>query len=142
MNNTRRTYLLTLNSPSQRPLRLWTGKSIHTLRHCSVKEIGGALVEMQKSLDDLQKSMRALQRVKEQLVSVSADGVGGTRKKDNGSLKAAARVSGPDQGRASRDSREMKEATRGPKNRRGPFFRNISQKGDPHGGKGRGRSRT
>ena len=137
MNNTRRTYLLTLNSPSQRALRLWTGKSIHTLRHCSVKEIGGALVEMQKSLDDLQKSMRALQRVKEQLVSVSADGVGGTLKKDTGSVKAAARVRGSDQGRA---SREMKEATRGQKNRRGPFFRNISQKGDPHGGKGRGRS--
>jgi hypothetical protein len=93
MNTTRRTYLLTLNSPSQRALRLWTGQSIHTLRHCSVKEIGGALVEMQKSLDDLQKSMQTLQRVKEQLVSVSADGVGGTRKKDNGSLKAAARFS-------------------------------------------------
>ncbi len=93
MNNTRRTYLLTLNSPSQRPLRLWTGKSIHTLRHCSVKEIGGALVEMQKSLDDLQKCMRTLQHVKEQLVSESTDGVGGTRKKDNESLKAAARFS-------------------------------------------------
>jgi hypothetical protein len=140
MNNTRRTYLLTLNSPSQRALRLWTGKSIHTLRHCSVKEIGGALVEMQKSLNDLQKSMRTLQHdVKEQVVSAPADGVGGTRKKDNGSLKTAARFSGHDQGRA---SRKMKEATIGQKTRRGPFFRNISQKGDPHGGKGRERSRT
>ena len=92
MNNTRRTYLLTLHSPSQRALRLWTGQSIHTLRHCSVKEIGGALVEMQRSLDDLQKSMQALQHVKEQLVSESTDGVGGTGK-DNESLKAAARFS-------------------------------------------------
>jgi hypothetical protein len=139
MNNTRRTYLLTLNSPSQRALRLWTGKSIHTLRHCSVKEIGGALVDMQKTLDDLQKSMRALQHVKEQLVSASADGVGGILKKDNEPLKADAHLSGHNKGSA---SREMKEATRGRKNRGGPFFRNISQKGDSHGGKGRGRSRT
>ena len=109
MNNTRRTYLLTLNSPSQRALRLWTGKSIHTLRHCSVKGIGGALIEMQKSLDDLQKSMRTL------------------------------RFSGHHKGRV---STEVREATIGQKNRRGPFFRNISQKGDPHGGKGRGRSRS
>jgi hypothetical protein len=116
MNNTRRTYLLTLNSPSQRALRLWTGKSIHTLRHCSVKEIGGALVEMQKSLDDLQKSMRALQHVKEQLVSASADGVGGPLNKDNGSLKTAARVGGHKQGSV---SREIKEAAIGRKPRRG-----------------------
>jgi hypothetical protein len=124
MNNKRRTYLLTLNSPSQRALRLWTGKNIHTLRHCSVKEIGGALVEMQKSLDDLQKSMRAFQHAKEQLVSAPADGVGGTLKKDNESLKAIAR------------GREMKEPTTGRKNRRGPFFRNISQKGASRGRKG------
>jgi hypothetical protein len=133
MNNKRRTYLLTLNSPSQRALRLWTGKNIHTLRHCSVKEIGGALVEMQKSLDDLQKSMRAFQHAKEQLVSASADGVGGTLKKDNESLKAIARVSGNSRGRL---SREMKEPTTGRKNRRGPFFRNISQKGASRGRKG------
>jgi hypothetical protein len=127
MNNTRRTYLLTLNSPSQRALRLWTGKSIHTLRHCSVKEIGGALIEMQKSLDDLQKSMRALQLVKEQLVSASADGVGRNLKKDHEALNADRRSSG------------HKKASVNP---RGQFFRNIRQKGDSHGGKGRGRSRT
>jgi hypothetical protein len=127
MNNKRRTYLLTLNSPSQRALRLWTGKNIHTLRHCSVKEIGGALVEMQKSLDDLQKSMRAFQHAKEQ------NGVGGTLKKDNESLKAIGRSSGDSRGRL---SRERKEPTTGRKNRRGPFFRNISQKGASRGRKG------
>ncbi len=46
-----RTYVLTLNSPSQRGLRLWIGKRIHALRHCSVKQIGVALKEMQKEVD-------------------------------------------------------------------------------------------
>jgi len=77
MRKTPQTYLLTLNSPSQRALRLWTGRSIHTLRHCSVKQIGSALIEMQKNVDNLQKHMRTLQRVKEQLASVSAEGGGG-----------------------------------------------------------------
>ena len=62
MRKTPQTYLLTLNSPSQRALRLWTGRSIHTLRHCSVKQIGSALVEMQKNVDALQKTMRALKQ--------------------------------------------------------------------------------
>jgi hypothetical protein len=44
-------------------LRLWTGRSIHTLRHCSVTQIGSALVEMQKNVDALQKTMRALKQV-------------------------------------------------------------------------------
>jgi hypothetical protein len=48
------TYVLTLNSPSRKGLRLWTGKSIHTLRHCSVKQIGLALQEIQRHLEDLQ----------------------------------------------------------------------------------------
>jgi hypothetical protein len=132
MNNTRRTYLLTLNSPSQRALRLWTGRSIHTLRHCSVKHIGSALVEMQKNVDDLQKALRTLQQMKERLVSVSADGGGETRKKDKGSLKAA-RLGGHDKRSA---SREIKDSTVGRNNRRGPFFRNIGQKGDARGGRG------
>jgi hypothetical protein len=121
MNNTRRTYLLTLNSPSQRALRLWTGQSIHTLRHCSVKEIGGALVEMQKTLDDLQKSMRTLQDMQEQLVSASADGAGGTLKKDNEPLKAndPLIISGHNKVSA---SREMKEPTRGRNHRGGLSF--------------------
>lgn len=76
MKTTSRIYLLTLNSPSHKALRLWTGRSIHALRHCSVKQIGSALVEMQKNVDDLQKSMRTLKQAKEQLASVSPAGVG------------------------------------------------------------------
>ena len=76
MKHTPLIYLLTLNSPSQSALRLWTGRSVHTLRHCSAKQIGSALVEMQKNVDDLQKHMRTLQQVKEQLASVSPAGVG------------------------------------------------------------------
>jgi hypothetical protein len=101
MRNTPQTYLLTLNSPSQRALRLWTGRSVHTLRHCSVKEIGSALVEMQKNVDDLQKHMRTLQQVKEQLVSVSAKGGGETLKEDNGFLRKTARLGGHNGPRAS-----------------------------------------
>ncbi len=71
MKNTPQIYLLTLNSPSQTALRLWTGRSVHKLRHCSAKQIGSALVEMQKNVDDLQKHMRTLQQVKAQLASVS-----------------------------------------------------------------------
>lgn len=71
MKNTPLIYLLTLNSPSQKALRLWTGRSVHQLRHCSAKQIGSALVEMQKNVDDLQNHMRTLQQVKAQLASVS-----------------------------------------------------------------------
>jgi hypothetical protein len=53
MKNTPRTYVLTLNSPSQKGLRLWMGESIHALRHCSVKQIGHALREMQQNVDSL-----------------------------------------------------------------------------------------
>ncbi len=74
MKNAPRIYLLTLNSPSHKALRLWTGKSIHQLRHCSVRQIGSALVEMQATVDDLRKSMRTLTQVKEQLTSVSSEG--------------------------------------------------------------------
>lgn len=54
MKNTPRTYVLTLNSPSKKGLRLWMGDSIHTLRHCSVKQIGSALRELQQTVDRLQ----------------------------------------------------------------------------------------
>lgn len=54
MKNAPQTYVLTLNSPSRKALRLWTGKNIHTLRHCSVKQIGHTLREMQQYVDDLQ----------------------------------------------------------------------------------------
>lgn len=63
-------YVLTLNSPSRTALRLWTGKSIHTLRHCSAKQIGRALVEMQQNVDDLQKTMKTLKQAKVQLSAV------------------------------------------------------------------------
>lgn len=71
MKHTPRIYLLTLNSPSHKALRLWTGRSVHHLRHCSAKQIGSALVEMQKNVEDLQTHMRTLQQVKAQLASVS-----------------------------------------------------------------------
>ncbi len=59
MTNAPRTYLLTLNTPSRKGFRLWTGKSIHTLRHCSVKQIGHALTEMQQHMDGLQATVPA-----------------------------------------------------------------------------------
>ncbi len=54
MKSTARTYVLTLNSSSKKGLRLWMGDSIHALRHCSVKQVGLALREMQQSVDRLQ----------------------------------------------------------------------------------------
>jgi hypothetical protein len=53
-------YVLTLDSPSRKVLRLWTGKDIHTLRHCSVKQIGSALMEMQQRLENLQQNKTAV----------------------------------------------------------------------------------
>ncbi len=70
MRTTPQIYVLTLNSPSRSALRLWTGKSIHTLRHCSAKQIGRALVEMQQNVDDLQKTMKTLKQAKVQLAAV------------------------------------------------------------------------
>ena len=67
MKNTPRIYLLTMHSPSHEAPRLWTGRSIHKLRHCSAKQIGSALVEMQKNVDDLQRTMKTLKQVKGQL---------------------------------------------------------------------------
>jgi hypothetical protein len=52
MKNTTRTYVLTLNA--RKGLRLWTGMHLHALRHCSVKQIGLALREMQQGLNALQ----------------------------------------------------------------------------------------
>lgn len=53
MKTTTRTYVLTLHSSSRKGLRLWMGESIHALRHCSAKQIGLALREMQQSIDRL-----------------------------------------------------------------------------------------
>lgn len=57
MKNTSRTFVLTLNSPSRKGLRIWTGKHIHALRHCSVKQIGQALVELQQHMNQLQAAV-------------------------------------------------------------------------------------
>jgi len=59
MKNAPLTYVMTLNSPSRKGLRLWTGKSIHALRHCSVKQISLALVELQQHVADLQAALPA-----------------------------------------------------------------------------------
>ncbi|WP_455370845.1 hypothetical protein [Petrachloros mirabilis] len=59
MMNAPQTYVLTLHSPSRKTLRLWKGKSIHTLRHCSVKQIGPVLREMQQHMNDLQATAPA-----------------------------------------------------------------------------------
>src|SRR6476469_684115 len=72
-------YLLKLNSPSDNRLRLRTGRSLHTLRHCSAKQMGSALVKMQQNVDALQKSMRVLQNLKKEFASVST-----ARERDDG----------------------------------------------------------
>lgn len=54
MKNTPQVYVLTLNSLSKKHLRLWTGESVHALRHCSVKQLGHALMEMQQQVNTLQ----------------------------------------------------------------------------------------
>jgi uncharacterized protein YdaL len=91
MRNTQ-IYLLKLNSPSDNVLRLWTGKSLHTLRHCSAKQMGSVLVKMQQNVDALQKSMGILQNLKEEFASVSTARVKETMEQDNGLSKAGARL--------------------------------------------------
>jgi len=59
MKQTPQTYVLTLNSPSRKAVRLWTGKSIHALRHCSVKELNHVLMELQQDMDELQAPVPA-----------------------------------------------------------------------------------
>lgn len=76
MKNQPRIYLLKMNSPSHKVSRLWTGKSLHALRHCSVKQIGSALAEMQKSIADLQKNISTLRQATAQWAGVSAKNVG------------------------------------------------------------------
>ena len=58
MANTPKIYVVTLHSPSRKGLRLWTGKSIHALRHCPVKQVGHALMELQQHVDHLQHPVR------------------------------------------------------------------------------------
>jgi len=59
MKQTPQTYVLTLNSPSRKAFRLWTGKSIHALRHCSVKQLNHALMELQQHMNNFQVSVPA-----------------------------------------------------------------------------------
>jgi hypothetical protein len=73
MKNSPLIYLLTLNSPSRNALRLWTGRSVHTLRHCSATQIGRALVEMQKNVENLQQHLRTRTHGMEPLASVSPE---------------------------------------------------------------------
>jgi hypothetical protein len=56
MKNAPQIYVLTLDSSSRKALRVWKGANIHALRHCSVKQIGSALMEMQQRLQDLQQN--------------------------------------------------------------------------------------
>jgi hypothetical protein len=58
MKNTTQVYVLTLNAPSRKTVRLWTGASLHALRHCSSKKIDRTLAEMQQHVDDLQRAIR------------------------------------------------------------------------------------
>lgn len=60
MKNTMQVYVLTLNAPSKKTVRLWTGTSIHSLRHCSSKKIDRTLAEMQQHVDDLQRAIRVV----------------------------------------------------------------------------------
>ena len=60
MKNTTQVYVLTLNAPSRKAVRLWTGSSIHSLRHCSSKKIDRTLAEMQHCVDDLQRTITGL----------------------------------------------------------------------------------
>jgi len=53
MQKTARVYVLTVQPLSRRMLRLWTGKSLHALRHCSTKQMNQALAEIQHSVDEM-----------------------------------------------------------------------------------------
>jgi hypothetical protein len=59
MKQAPQTYVLTLNSPSRKAVRLLTGKSIHTLRHCPVKQLHHVLMELQQHMDELQAPVPA-----------------------------------------------------------------------------------
>jgi len=60
MKDTTQVYVLTQNAPSRKTVRLWTGASIHSLRHCSSKKIDRTLAEMQQHVDHLQRAIRVL----------------------------------------------------------------------------------
>jgi hypothetical protein len=60
MKNITQVYALTLNAPSRKTVRLWTGARIHSLRHCSSNKIDRTLAEMQQHVDDLQCAIMVL----------------------------------------------------------------------------------
>lgn len=60
MKNTTQVYVLTLNALSRKTIRLWTGASIHSLRHCASNEIDRTLAKMQQHVDDLQRAIMVL----------------------------------------------------------------------------------
>ena len=53
----------------------------------SVKQIGSALVDMQKNVDELQKNMGTIKHAKEQLAALAPEGGGDAIKKEGESLK-------------------------------------------------------
>ncbi|HLZ34315.1 MAG TPA: hypothetical protein VKP13_09865 [Nitrospira sp.] len=61
MKKPSRVYVLTVHPSSRSALRLWTGRSLHALRHCSSKQISQTLAEMQHSVDELHTSSRTPQ---------------------------------------------------------------------------------
>ena len=60
MRNATQVYVLTLNAPLRETVRLWTGASLHSLRHCSSKKIDRTLAEMQQHVDNLQRTISEL----------------------------------------------------------------------------------
>ena len=60
MKNITQVYALTLNAPSRKTIRLWTGARIYSLRHCSSNKIDRTLAEMQQHVDDLQCAIMVL----------------------------------------------------------------------------------
>jgi hypothetical protein len=60
MKNATQVYVLTMNTSLKKAVRLWTGASIHSLRHCSSKKIDRTLAEMQRHVDHLQRAITVL----------------------------------------------------------------------------------
>ncbi len=54
---TTQTYVLTVPTTSRSALRVWTGRSVHQLRHCSAGHISHVLAEMQQHMDHLRHSL-------------------------------------------------------------------------------------
>ena len=67
------------------PLHVASAQGIFGLK-TSITQIGSALVEMQKNVDDLQKNMGTIKQAKDQLSSLSPTGGDGMKKEEE-SLK-------------------------------------------------------